>query len=162
MATLSEETSYMNTDQIEREVVIDAPIERVWSALTEPKGVSAWFSNGGDVSIDLRVGGVMTFDQGHHGAFKTVIVTVTPPHAFSFRWASAHPGVLATGENSTLVEFTLKETSTGTVLRVVESGFDALDIANEFENHSQGWKSVITELEKYVVANLDTPLSNLS
>ncbi|HEV3268118.1 MAG TPA: SRPBCC family protein [Acidimicrobiales bacterium] len=152
----------MNTDQIEREVVINAPIERVWSALTEPKGVSSWFSNGGDVSIDLRAGGIMTFDQGHHGAFKTVIVSVTPPHEFSFRWASGYPGVLATEENSTLVEFTLRETPAGTVLRVVESGFDALDIPGEFENHSKGWKSVITEMEKYVLATLETPQNNLS
>ncbi|HEV3187100.1 MAG TPA: SRPBCC family protein [Acidimicrobiales bacterium] len=152
----------MNTDQIDREVVIDAPIERVWSAITEPKSVSAWFSDGGDVSIDLRVGGVMTFDQGHHGAFKTVIVSVTPPHEFSFRWASAYPGVLATEENSTLVAFTLKETSSGTVLRVVESGFDAINVPTEYENHSKGWTSVIAEMAKYVMANLDTPLSNLS
>ncbi|HVA52869.1 MAG TPA: SRPBCC family protein [Acidimicrobiales bacterium] len=154
----------MNTDRIEREVVIDAPIARVWSALTEPKSVSAWFSNGADVSIDLRVGGVMSFDQGDHGAFQTVIVSVTPPHVFSFRWASAYPGVLATEENSTLVEFSLKETPRGTVLRVVESGFDALEIPADrvqhagFENHSKGWNSVVAAIDAYVMANLETSI----
>jgi len=154
----------MNTDRIEREVMIDAPIERVWSALTEPKSVSAWFSNGAEVLIDLRVGGVMAFDQGDHGAFQTVIVSVAPPHVFSFRWASAYPGVLATEDNSTLVEFTLKETPKGTVLRVVESGFDALDVPADraehagFENHSKGWNSVVAAIGTYVMANLETPL----
>jgi uncharacterized protein YndB with AHSA1/START domain len=154
----------MNTDRIEREVVIDAPIERVWSALTQPASVSSWFSNGNKVTIDLREGGVMALDQGDHGAFQTVIVSVSPPNLFSFRWASAYPDVLATEDNSTLVEFTLKATPEGTVLRVVESGFDALEIPADrvehagFENHSKGWTGVVAEFVKYVMANQETAL----
>ncbi len=154
----------MNTDRIEREIVIGAPIERVWSALTEPKSVSSWFSNHEEVTIDLRPGGVMTLDHGDYGTFQTVIVTVSPPNTFSFRWASAYPDILATDENSTLVEFTLKATPEGTVLRVVESGFDTLEIpANRvqhagYESHSEGWPQVLSELTKYVEANLETPL----
>jgi uncharacterized protein YndB with AHSA1/START domain len=154
----------MNTDRIEREVVIGAPIERVWSALTEPKSVSAWFSNHEDVTIDLRPGGVMTLSHGDYGTFQTVIVSVSPPHVFSFRWASAHPDVLATEENSTLVEFTLKATPEGTVLRVVESGFDELEIPADrvahagYESHSEGWTEVIAVFAEYVRANTETPL----
>lgn len=114
----------MNTDRIEREISIEAPIERVWAALTQPASVSAWFCNGKEIAIDLRVGGVMTLDHGDYGAYKTVIVSIDPPNVFSYRWASAYPGELATEENSTLVEFTLKTTPEGTLLRVVESGFD--------------------------------------
>lgn|SRR5665213_2563683 len=154
----------MNTDRIEREISIEAPIERVWSALTQPASVSAWFCNGEEISIDLREGGVMTLNHGDHGAYKTVIVSVTPPNFFSYRWASAYPGELATEENSTLVEFTLKSTPRGTLLRVVESGFDTLVIPEDrvahagYENHSQGWSSVIGELAKYVIANKEIPL----
>ncbi|HEY5267038.1 MAG TPA: SRPBCC family protein [Acidimicrobiales bacterium] len=154
----------MNTDRIEREIAIEAPIERVWAALTQPASVSAWFCNGEAVTIDLRVGGVMTLDIGEHGYFKTAIVTLDPPNVFSYRWASAYPGELATEENSTLVEFSLTSTLEGTLLRVVESGFDSLDIPEDrvahagYENHSQGWPSVIGELAKYVVANKEIPL----
>ncbi|MHB8380489.1 MAG: SRPBCC family protein [Acidimicrobiales bacterium] len=154
----------MNSDRIEREVVIGAPIERVWSALTEPKSVSAWFSNHEDVTIDLRPGGVMTLDHGDYGTFHTVIVSVSPPDAFSFRWASAFPDELATEDNSTLVEFTLTTTPEGTVLRVVESGFDTLEIPAHrvqqagYESHSEGWPQVMAELAKYVVSDLETPL----
>lgn len=146
----------MSTDQIEREIAIAAPIERAWDALTQPESVSAWFCGGAPVTIDLREGGVMFLDQGEHGAFHTVIVSVDPPHTFSFRWASAYPGVLATEENSTLVEFTLRSTPEGSVLRVVESGFDELDIPADrvasagFESHSGGWTHVIGKFGEYM------------
>lgn len=158
----------MNTDRIEREVLIKAPIERVWSALTEPTSVSAWFCNGAEVTIDLREGGVMVLDHGDHGTYKTVIVSIAAPHVFSYRWAATYPGVLATKENSTLVEFTLKTTPEGTILRVVESGFDALAIPEDriasagFESHSNGWTSIVAEIAKYVTANEETPLVDLS
>lgn len=154
----------MDIDRIEREIAIEAPIERVWAALTQPASVSAWFCNGEEITIDLRVGGIMTLDHGNHGAYKTVIVSLDPPNVFSYRWASAYPGVLATEENSTLVEFTLTSTPKGTLLRVVESGFDSLVIPEDrleaagYESHSHGWPSVIGELAKYVMANKETPL----
>ncbi|HVB51859.1 MAG TPA: SRPBCC family protein [Acidimicrobiales bacterium] len=153
----------MNTDSIASEVLIEAPIERVWAALTEPASVSAWFCNHKEISIDLRVGGAMVLDHGDHGRFQTVIVAIAPPNAFSFRWAALHPDVLATEENSTLVEFTLKTTPKGTVLRVLESGFDTLavpagrSLSSLFEDHSGGWPQVIDELAKYVMANVATP-----
>jgi uncharacterized protein YndB with AHSA1/START domain len=154
----------MNTDRIEREIPIEAPIERVWAALTEPKSVSDWFCNGEEITIDLRVGGVMILDHGDHGRFQTVIVKVTPPTVFSYRWASLYPGVRATEENSTLVEFTLKPTAEGTLLRMVESGFDNLivpagrDVRTEYESHCEGWTSVIGEMVKYVIDNANLPL----
>jgi uncharacterized protein YndB with AHSA1/START domain len=152
----------MNSDSIEREVLIEAPIERVWAALTEPASVSAWFCSGREVTIDLRAGGVMFLDHGEHGRYPTVIVAVAPPHVFSFRWAVLEPGALATEENSTLVEFTLKATPEGTVLRVLESGFDSLAVtagrsmSSLFEDHSGGWLQVVNEFVKYVTANAET------
>jgi uncharacterized protein YndB with AHSA1/START domain len=157
----------MNTDRIEREVSIEAPIERVWEALTEPESVGTWFGNGTAANIDLRVGGVMVINHGDHGTFKTLIVEVDPPRAFSYRWASAYPDELATEENSTLVEFTLRSTGDGTILRLVESGFDALDIPADrpdasFESHSKGWTGVIAKFAEYVMGNNDQPLASSS
>lgn len=151
----------VNADRIEREIVIEAPIERVWSALTEPSSVSAWFCNGAETSIDLRPGGVMTLNHGEHGYYLTTIVDVDAPHRFSYRWASAYPNVQATEANSTLVEFTLEATTGGTVLRLVESGFDALVIPKErvakagYESHSGGWTEVVANFATYVMDNSD-------
>lgn len=146
----------MNTDRIEREIKILAPIERVWAALTEPAAVGTWFGTGAPTEIDLRPGGVMLLEHGEHGTFPTVIVEVDPPRAFSYRWASAYPGVTATEDNSTLVEFTLEPASEGTVLRVVESGFDALVIpagreaTAGYRSHSEGWGGVTVKFGAYV------------
>jgi uncharacterized protein YndB with AHSA1/START domain len=98
----------------------------------------------------------MELDHGIHGVYSTTIVKVDPPHAFSYRWASAYPSVVATEDNSTLVEFTLEETPHGTVLRVVESGFASIVIPAEreasagYESHSQGWTGVIEKMAHYI------------
>jgi uncharacterized protein YndB with AHSA1/START domain len=155
----------MNTDSIEREVSIEAPIERVWEALTTAESIGTWFGIGVPATIDLRVGGVMVINHGDHGIFKTLIVEVDPPRAFSYRWASAYPDESATETNSTLVEFTLRSAGETTVLRLVESGFDALDIpANlpdaSFESHSNGWTGVIKKLAEYVMGDDKEPLES--
>jgi uncharacterized protein YndB with AHSA1/START domain len=145
----------LSTDRIEREVTISAPIERVWAVLTEPAHVGTWFGNGTPAEVDLRPGGVMVLDHGPYGRYLTLIVHVDPPHALSYRWASVFPDVLATEDNSTLVEFTLEPTAEGTLLRLSESGFDSLVIPPEreesagYESHSNGWSGVIAKLSDY-------------
>ena len=154
----------MSADRIEREITIQAPIERVWAALTEPAAVGTWFGTGEPVEIDLRPGGVMVLDHGEHGRYPTLIVDVEPPRAFSYRWASGYPDVAATEANSTLVEFTLEPATDGTLLRVVESGFDALVIpadrqaAAGFDSHSQGWVEVMAKLGGYAEGSEVSPL----
>jgi len=155
----------LSTDRIEREIKIAAPIERVWAVLTEPAHVGTWFGNGSPAEIDLRPGGVMVLDHGEHGTYQTLIVNVDPPRAFSYRWAAGYPGVVATELNSTLVEFTLEAAAGGTLLRVVESGFDELVIpagregSAGFESHSEGWTGVIARLGEYVEGRDESSLS---
>ena len=112
----------MKPDRIEREIVIAAPIERVWDVVTKPEHVGVWFGQGQPAEIDLRPGGTMVLDHGVHGVFPTRIVTVDEPHRFSYRWASGFPGQPATEDNSTLVEFTLAADGDKTRLVVVETG----------------------------------------
>ena len=145
----------MSQDRIEREIAIAARPERVWAVLTEPEHVGKWFGQGPAAQIDLRPGGIMQLDHGEHGRFPTRIEKVDPPHYFSYRWASAFPGELATEDNSTLVEFTLTPEGDGTLLRVVETGFARLDIPEErrgtasYESHASGWTEKIAEVRDY-------------
>ncbi|WP_327237779.1 SRPBCC family protein [Streptomyces sp. NBC_01317] len=142
-------------DRIEREITIEAPPERVWAVLTEPAHVGSWFGQGQPTPVDLRPGGTMYLDHGAYGQFPTTIVTVDPPHRFSYRWASAYPGEQATEGNSTLVEFTLAAEGEGTRLRVVETGFadivipeDRIDTASK-KSHTEGWTDMVVNLKKY-------------
>lgn len=143
-------------DRIEREITIAAPMERVWAVLTEPEHVGQWFGQGGPTPVDLRPGGIMHLDHGEYGQFSTTIVTVDPPRHFSYRWASAYPGEVATEDNSTLVEFTLTPEGEGTRLRVVETGFadivipeDKRDTASK-KSHTEGWTAMVGNIRKYV------------
>jgi uncharacterized protein YndB with AHSA1/START domain len=142
-------------DRIEREIVIAAPIERVWEVVTAPEHVGVWFGDGKPADIDLRPGGIMMLDHGEHGLFPTKIVTVEEPHRFSYRWASAFPGEQATEENSTLVEFRLTNDGDKTRLTVVETGFASLEIPLEreptagYDSHTAGWQEVTGNLARY-------------
>ncbi|MFD8543973.1 SRPBCC family protein [Streptomyces sp. NPDC059649] len=143
-------------NRIEREISIAAPVERVWAVLTEPEHVGSWFGQGAPTPVDLRPGGIMHLDHGEYGQFPTTIVTVEPPHRFSYRWASAHPGEVAVEGNSTLVEFTLTpEGDGGTRLRVVETGFAEIEIPEDriktagYESHSEGWTAQMENVRQY-------------
>ena len=144
----------MTEDRIEREISIDAPVERVWAVLTEPELVGAWFGQGTPAPIDLRPGGVMQLDHGQYGEFPTVIVAVDPPRYFSYRWASGFPGQLASEDNATLVEFTLTPEGNGTRLQLVESGFAKLTLPAEtaetasHASHSNGWPEALGSLKQ--------------
>jgi uncharacterized protein YndB with AHSA1/START domain len=142
----------MSEDRIEREIVIAAPVERVWAVLTEPEHVGRWFGQGKPAEIDLRPGGIMKLDHGEYGIFPTRIEKVRPTSYFSYRWASGFPGEEATDDNSTLVEFTLVPEGDGTRVRVVESGFAALTLPEatrenaSYESHSDGWNGALDGL----------------
>jgi uncharacterized protein YndB with AHSA1/START domain len=139
--------------QIEREILIEAPVEVVWAVVTEPEHVSGWFSD--SVELDLRPGGAMAVHWSGHGTVPGRVERVEPPQLFSFRWVVAQPGEELTEENSTLVEFRLRPEGDSTRLTVVESGFSDLAGAEDenqrhFEDHQQGWKKELGELVEYV------------
>ena len=90
--------------RIEREIVIDAPVEVVWRTITEPDQITEWFADTVDLEVEPGARGYMGFgDQG--GA--VVVDTVEPPTRFSFRWNHPAEEEPAAG-NSLLVEFTLE------------------------------------------------------
>ena len=116
----------MVPEQIERETVIAAPVERVWSLLTEAEHLGRWFGDAG-AEIDLRPGGAISLTWDEYGTVRGRVVDVEPLKRFSYRWAVLRESQSEPVEgNSTLVEFTLEAEGDGTRLRVVESGFDTL------------------------------------
>lgn len=143
----------MIPDQIEREIVIDAPISRVWAALTEAEQIGAWFGDAG-ADIDPRPGGALSIRWREHGVFPTVIERMEPEHVFAWRWAHA-AGEEPRPGNSTLVEFTLTPEGNGTLLRVVESGFQSLDMSDDeratcVSDNTRGWREELDELREYL------------
>ncbi len=140
-------------DRIEREVIVAAPIETVWAAITDAEEVAQWF--GDVVEIDLRPGGRARFGWAEHDSVTDAVIEIVEPlRRFAYRWASA-AGVAVDDGPSTLVEFTLDVVAEGTRLRLVESGF--ADLPDEIyetsigENRS-GWHSELADLTEFLGA----------
>jgi uncharacterized protein YndB with AHSA1/START domain len=137
---------------IEREILIDAPVDVVWSVVTEPEQIRKWFAD--EAEIELRVGGRGQLKFKPSGdSYQLQVEAVDPPRRFAFRWVQP-AGTVVREANSMLVEFTLHPEASGTRLRVVESGFDAIDWSEEekqryADNHSRGWHSLLGRLRDY-------------
>lgn len=101
------------SDQVraEIEVDLDAPIERVWSAVTDPEQLAAWL--GDDVDLDVRPGGagrVVDPDGSERGV---VVTGVEPYERLTWHWWSDRHGV-------STVEIELTPLPDATRLRVIE------------------------------------------
>jgi uncharacterized protein YndB with AHSA1/START domain len=142
---------------IEREVLIEAPVQTVWGVVTEPAQLASWFADVAE--IDLRPGGegMLTFDDRATSQRVTIrlrVETVEPPHTFAFRWDYPE-GAVPDGGNSLRVEFTLTAEGDHTRLRVTESGFPQLQRPDEekttyVDTHSKGWDTHLASLADYV------------
>jgi uncharacterized protein YndB with AHSA1/START domain len=158
----------MSNDQIEREVVLRAPLERVWRAISDADEFGLWFGVRfeGPFVAGTSVTGVITpttVDEDvaraqapHAGKSDTwQIVSVEPQRRLAFRW---HPYAVESGtdysqEPTTLVEFTLTETNDGVLLRIVESGFDKIPAerrASALEHNSEGWAAQTELVRKHL------------
>lgn len=136
----------MSEDRIERETLIAASLERVWSLVAEP---GFWVADADTVSgIVAREGETIVAKNSEHGTFPVRVEKVEPPTYLAYRWASAFAGQELSEDNSTLVEFTLIPEGDKTRLRVVESGFAALAGSEELrsqalKDNTGGWPQVL-------------------
>jgi len=152
-----------DTNTIERSVVINAPRERVWRALSNAENFGTWF--GADLKGQTFAPGQRTRGQissalcGHDDVwFDVVVVRIEPQELFSYRW---HPYPIGPAEDfakeqPTLVTFTLKDApGNGTVLTVRESGFDNVPPHRRleaFRMNSHGWEAQLGNIARHASA----------
>lgn len=141
----------MSEDRIERETLIEAPLERVWTLVAQP---GFWVADKASLPGTVaREGESLMAKNSEYGEFPVRVEKVEPPTYLAYRWASAFPGEELREDNSTLVEFTLTPEGGGTRLRVVESGFAGLTGSAELRGQSlkdntQGWPMELDALKK--------------
>jgi uncharacterized protein YndB with AHSA1/START domain len=147
-----------STDRIEREILLKASRSRVWRALSNAEEFGNWFGvalKGKTFAAGKRVQGQITYPGYEHVVFDVLIERVEPERLLSFRWhpSAVDPSVDYSKEPTTLVEFELKDAEGGTLLRVVESGFDNIPPSRRleaFRMNSGGWEQQMKNIEKHV------------
>jgi len=135
---------------VRRSIRIAAPVEKVWSAVTEPAHISQWFGQAVLDGASVGARGTLTFPD--YGAVPLRIEALDEPRMVSYRWgnddALGHPADELDEEHSTVFTFTLEPVSGGTQLTVVETGFEnTSDPTANLQSHREGWNS---ELDKLV------------
>jgi uncharacterized protein YndB with AHSA1/START domain len=133
-----------------RSVVIEKelphPPEKIWRALTEGPLIKEWlmendFQPVEGHSFTLRMQPMPNWN----GVIDCQVLVVEPHKKLSYSWGAFGLG--------TVVAFTLEPTSSGTLLRMEQSGFRSDQDAN-YKGAQYGWKNFIGKLEQ-VVAGLE-------
>lgn len=145
------------SDRIEKSIELNAPVERVWRALTDHNEFGEWFR----VKLDGPFApgevsrGRITYPGFEHVKWEAKIQQMEAPRLFSFTWHpyANDPDVDYSRERPTLVEFRLEPTSSGTRLIIIESGFDALPKNRQpdaLRMNEGGWAEQIGNIQAHV------------
>ena len=163
----------MEHDRIEKQVLLKAPLERVWRAISDSRRFGAWFGMevegsfvaGTRVRAKIRPtqvdAAVAEMQKPYDGvAFDLWIERVEPMRCFAFRW---HPGVPESDvplpdEERTLVVFELEQKPDGVLLTITESGFERIPLARRadaFAGNDGGWTHQLDLVAKYLSLGTD-------
>jgi uncharacterized protein YndB with AHSA1/START domain len=163
----------MDTDRIEKQILLRAPRERVWRAITDSTQFGKWFGVALDgpfvegrrvtgrivpTAVDAEVARMQKPWEGM--ACDFLVERIVPTSRFSFRW---HPGAEQAGpdapdEQMTTVVFELKDVQGGVLLTITETGFDRIPIAKRakaFADNEGGWTMQVGLIEKYLAQQDD-------
>jgi len=149
------------SDRIERSVVINAPRERVWRALSNAEEFGTWFGvnlSGQTFTPGRTARGPVTYKGYEHIIWEASIERLEPPDLLSFHWHpyAIDPTVDYSEEEPTLVTFTLKDApGNATRLTVVESGFDKVPPHRRleaFRMNSSGWSAQMENIVRHVTS----------
>lgn len=146
------------TDRIEKDVLLKVPLARVWRALSNAEEFGNWFGvalKGKTFAVGQHVQGQITSPGYEHLVFDVLVERIEPQRLLAFRWHpyAVNPNTDYSQEPTTLVEFELKAIEGGTLLTVVESGYDNVPPARRleaFRMNSGGWDEQMENIKKHV------------
>ncbi|MGA2752680.1 MAG: SRPBCC family protein [Terracidiphilus sp.] len=147
----------MPENRIEKRIQLNAPVARVWRALTDYREFGEWFRVAleGPFVPGHSAHGHITWPGYEHLAWEANVQKMEPERLFSFTWHpyAVDPAVDYSAEPPTLVEFRLEPTETGTRLTLTESGFENVPAhrrAQAFRMNEGGWTQQMKNIETHV------------
>jgi uncharacterized protein YndB with AHSA1/START domain len=165
-------------DRIEKRVILRAPISRVWQAISTAKEFGRWFGINlddefvvgkpltGTFNTSLNEAAIRDYQRKlglppskvklpDKGLVFCTVECIEPQGYFSFRWipygidAEVDPET----EPTTLVEFRLVKVAEGTLLTIVESGFNRVPAHRReraFRMDEAGWAGQAENIRNYI------------
>lgn len=130
-------------------IIINAPLEKVWEALTKPELVKQYFF-GTDLVTTWEVGAPIFFRgewEGKSYEDKGTILSFLPMTSFSFNYWSSFSGSPDTLETRQLLEYTVEETSEGVRVAIKQSNVDTQERA---DHSAKNWDMVLQGLKKMI------------
>jgi uncharacterized protein YndB with AHSA1/START domain len=147
----------MESDRIERTMILPAPRARVWKALSDYREFGKWFGIAfdGPFVTGTRLLGRISHPGYEHLQTEIAIERVLPERVLSWRW---HPNAINpdrdySAEPTTLVSFALDDAPGGTQLTIVESGFDNIPVERReaaYRGNDAGWDHQMHSIRQHV------------
>ncbi|WP_095147288.1 MULTISPECIES: SRPBCC family protein [unclassified Pseudomonas] len=149
------------SDRIERKILLRVPRSKVWRALANAESFGQWFGvalGGKRFVAGERTQGQITYPGYEHLVWDVEVMRVEPERVLAFRWHpyAVEPAVDYSSEPTTLVLFELEDMDGGTLLRVIESGFDNIPAERRlkaFRMDSRGWDEQMNNIETYLATH---------
>jgi uncharacterized protein YndB with AHSA1/START domain len=139
----------MNAATETRSVVVERefpfPPEKLWRALTQPHLIEEWLMKN---DFKLAVGHRFNLHAEWGGVLDCEVLAIEPNKTLSYTWNFAHDDPAFNMQS--VVIFTLTRTSTGTHLRMEQSGFRP-DQRQAFGGARAGWEELFTKLDQVLV-----------
>ena len=147
------------SDRIEKSVDLQAPVSRVWRAITDHEEFGAWFRAAldGPFEIGTITRGRITIAGYEHLPWQARVEVMEPESRFVFTWPQydVDNDVDYADHPWTRVEFHLAPIAAGTRLTIIESGFAALPEgprASFLRMNEQGWAAQVLNVRAHVEA----------
>lgn len=138
-------------NNIEKKIILNAKVSRVWKALTNPAELQTWMLV--PTTFEPEQGKKFTFkgepDENWDGIISCQVKEIIENKKLSFTWNSQ----LINAE--TLVSISLKDLGDKTELTLIHSGWEKVPANAEVvrKHHEDGWEIRIYEKIKELVEN---------
>ena len=133
-------------------VDIEAPLERVWAALTTSAAMERWM--GAVSKINFQVGGLISGSLDRKRLFSAHIDILIVPRRI--RMVHLHPEDVPPFEGAVVDDLLVEYRDGQTIVRVLGSGFPHTDEHGAFYMQRQmGWRQSLARLKVYLENKLD-------
>ncbi|MCB0628303.1 MAG: SRPBCC domain-containing protein [Saprospiraceae bacterium] len=132
-------------------IQLDAPVAKVWKAMTDPAEVKQYFF-GTDLVTDWKVGSPIYFRgewEGQAYEDKGTVLQFEPESMLQYDYFSSWSDLEDKPENYQTITYTVEPADNGTLLTITQTNLPGED---QKEHSEQNWAMLLGEMKKLVEA----------